>query len=186
MFEKAHEFYAPISEEERQERLRAYPKRYIEDLIDKGEAKQNSDGSYDVFKNVDILNIFSPLIHSKISKLPLKFKNVDTTFSCSHLGLETLEGCPEYVGGSFFSSSNKLDSLKYGPIHVELNYNCIQNYLENLEGFPKYVGGNLLCFNQYSGKHFTEEEIRAVCDVRGRVILNQNQVLPPRITSGHG
>jgi hypothetical protein len=41
--------------------------------------------------------------------------------------------------------------------------------LETLEGAPKYVDGNFI-FKNNKGK-FTEEEIRAVCEIKGWVYL---------------
>jgi hypothetical protein len=53
---------------------------------------------------------------------------------------------PKYVGGNFFCQCNNLTSL---------------------QGAPKHVGGHFYCYD--NEKKFTEEEVRAVCDVKGNV-----------------
>ena len=55
---------------------------------------------------------------------------------------------PKYVGGYFYCNDNKLTSL---------------------QGAPKYVGGSFWCQN--NTKKFTEEEVRAVCNVKGRIYV---------------
>ena len=67
-------------------------------------------------------------------------------FNCSFNNLTSLEGAPEIVGGNFDCAFNKK--------------------LKSLEGCPKEVGGDFY----YSGP-FTEEDIRKVCNVKGRVML---------------
>ena len=54
----------------------------------------NEDGSINVDGNVD-------LKYKKLTKLPLKFKNVSGGFYCHDNQLTSLEGCPESVGGDF-------------------------------------------------------------------------------------
>jgi len=77
----------------------------------------NQDGSVSVDGNVDILN-------RKLSRLPLKFRNVSGYFRCSENKLKSLEGCPSSVGRDF---------------------NCSHNQLESLEGCPNSVGGGFYC-----------------------------------------
>jgi hypothetical protein len=55
---------------------------------------------------------------------------------------------PKYISGDFSCSNNKLTSLQYAP---------------------KYVGGDFWCHN--NTKKFTEEEVRAVCDVKGYIYV---------------
>jgi len=43
--------------------------------------------------------------------------------------------------------------------------------LTSFKGGPKIVDGNVLCGGQKNGHTFTEEEIRAVCDVGGVVYV---------------
>jgi hypothetical protein len=78
----------------------------------------------------------------------LKDISVGGSFYCSFNYLTSLENCPKTVGGNFFCSRNKLTSLK---------------------GAPKSVGRDFVCYNN-PGK-FTEEQVRAVCDVKGKVIV---------------
>jgi hypothetical protein len=76
----------------------------------------------------------------------LKDISVGGSFYCSFNYLTSLENCPKTVGGNFFCSRNKLTSLK---------------------GAPKSVGRDFVCYNN-PGK-FTEEQVRAVCNVKGDI-----------------
>lgn len=72
--------------------------------------------------------------------LPSDIQNI----SIGGLKLKDLTGCPEEVEG-YFSMSNMYE-------------------LESLKGCPKKVGGNF-----YGTPRFTKSEVRAICDVKGRL-----------------
>jgi hypothetical protein len=78
----------------------------------------------------------------------LKDITVDGDFFCGNNHLTTLENCPKIVNGVFGCSSNKLISL---------------------EGAPKFVGEDFMC--RFNPGKFTEKDIRAVCDVKGYILL---------------
>ena len=110
-----------------------------------------------------------------ISKLPkeyyfinhfIPFKNGD--INCSNQNLTSLEGAPEEVGGSFYCYDNELTSLEGAPRIVGGDFSCSDNKLTSLKGAPEKVGGRFWCKNP---KKFTEEEVRAVCDVKGKVYV---------------
>jgi hypothetical protein len=48
---------------------------------------------------------------------------------------------------------------------------CYENNLTSLEGCPSTVGGNFVCGDQKSGVRFTEEQVRDVCDVKGKIYV---------------
>ena len=73
------------------------------------------------------------------------------------------------VGGSFICNGNNLTSLEGAPKSVGGNFNCSYNELTSLEFAPKSVGRDFVCHNN-PGK-FTEEQDRAVCNVKGRIIV---------------
>jgi hypothetical protein len=78
-------------------------------------------------------------------------KRVEGDFRCSNNELPNLVGCPEFVGGDF--------ECKFNPIL-------------SLEGAPKEVIGNLTLISYLkTGRRFTEEEVRAVCNVKGNVYV---------------
>ena len=74
---------------------------------------------------------------------------------------------PKYVGDNFWCDYNNLKSLQGAPKYVGGNFDCDDNKLTSLQGAPKYVGGYFSCSDNI--KKFTEEEVRAVCDVKGDV-----------------
>ena len=73
------------------------------------------------------------------------------------------------VSGYFDCSLNKLKSLTGAPKTVGGDFACTQNQLTSLTGAPKTVGGDFFCF--YNTVQFTEQQVREVCDVKGRVIV---------------
>jgi hypothetical protein len=98
----------------------------------------NDDGSIDVDEDVNI-----PF--KKLTKLPLKFRNVSGNFDCSFNDLTSLEGSPKSVSGGFNCSYNKLTSLEGSPESVGGYFDCSYNNLTSLEGSPKSVGGDFYC-----------------------------------------
>ena len=69
-------------------------------------------------------------------------------FSCSFCNnLQSLEGCPEKVGGNFYCyGCNNLQSLNGSPETVN-DFNCSNcDKLQSLEGSPEKVGGNFNCY----------------------------------------
>ena len=94
----------------------------------------------------------------------INFGKVTGDFSCSDLGLISLEGAPQEVGGDFDCSYNQLTSLKGAPQEVGGEFDCSYNQLTSLKGAPMIVGGGFVCsYNQLTslegapievGKHF--------------------------------
>jgi hypothetical protein len=71
-------------------------------------------------------------------KLPIRFGAVTGYFDISNNGLNSLEGCPETVGGGFHCGNNKLTSLEFCPQKVEFGFYCDNNRLTSLEGHGTY------------------------------------------------
>ena len=76
----------------------------------------------------------------------INFGKVTGDFSCSDLGLISLEGAPQEVGGKFDCSYNQLTSLKGAPMIVGGGFVCSYNQLTSLEGAPQTIGGDFYCF----------------------------------------
>lgn len=96
-------------------------------------------------------------------------EEVNGYFDCTYNKLTTLEGAPEYVGKHFDCSVNELISLKGCPKKIYGSFKCNRNNLTSLEGCPEEVEGNFNIRN--NTKQFTEEEVRAVCNVGGSVFV---------------
>ena len=144
---------------------------------------KNPDGTYSTKENVDAALLV------KNGKLIIKFKYVSGDFKCFKCGLTSLEGAPETVGKRFNCDLNNLTSLEGGPRLVGDDFLCSHNKLVSLEGSPKVVQGDFVCYynNRLSSlkgapevvrgdfycynaaRQFTEEEVRAVCKVRGKI-----------------
>jgi len=86
----------------------------------------------------------------RLTKLPpiLKDITVNGWFNCSLNSLTSLENCPKIVNGNFYCSWNKLTSLEGAPQKVDRHFICHSNDVK-----------------------FTEEQVRAVCDVKGTVYV---------------
>jgi hypothetical protein len=137
----------------------------------------NDDGSIDVNGGVDLNNM-------RISKLPIKFRNVSGYFYCSHNQLTSLEGAPKYVGGSFYCADNQLTTLEGAPQIVGDDFYCYQNQLTSLEGAPQKVDGYFDC----SVNQLTSLE-GAPKSVGGRFRCSKNQLKSlewaPQIVGGN-
>ena len=92
---------------------------------------------------------------------------VEEEFYCSYNNLTSLRGAPEKVKGGFYCGSNQLTSLEGAPKEVD-DFYCNNNQLISLKGVPKKVTGDFYC-NQNTTK-FTENDIRKVCSVNGKII----------------
>jgi hypothetical protein len=73
------------------------------------------------------------------------------------------------VDGNFFCFINNLTSLINAPSSVGGNFDCSYNDLTSLEFAPKTVGGFFDCTD--NPVRFTREQVRAVCDVKGKVYV---------------
>lgn len=100
------------------------------------EYKFNSDGSVDVFGDVNILNFKGKI-------LPFKFKRIYGNFDCSNNKLTSLENSPEQVA-NFYCDYNNLINLVGSPKIVE-DFYCTNNKLTTLDGAPKNVNGTFSC-----------------------------------------
>jgi hypothetical protein len=111
------------------------------------------------------------LRHMNLTKLPeiLKNVNVEGYFYCDNNKLISLTGAPETVGKDFFCNNNLLTSLEGSPKNVGRDFYGDNNLLTSLEGAPKTVGGSFYCYN--NPVQFTEQQVRAVCDVKKKVYV---------------
>jgi hypothetical protein len=111
------------------------------------------------------------LSNMNLTKLPdiLKDITVGGNFYCGNNNLTSLEGAPKSVGASFACSNNKLTSLQCDHITVGGDFYCSFNKLTSLVGAPKSVGEDFICHS--NNVKFTEQDVRAVCDLKGTVYL---------------
>ena len=107
------------------------------------------------------------------TEIPVKFKEVSGDFFCGINNLTTLKNCPIYVGENFSCDMIRAKSLEYCPDEVMGDFSCEYNTIEELPSTKKIVHGNFSMKHQgkRGGKIFTEEEIRAVFEVGGKVVL---------------
>ncbi len=182
------EIFKPATEEE----LEVYRSRRIElwrkEFFERTDVTKNPDGSYDVRGDVGC----NYLRLKSLTELGVKFNKVGGDFYCSGNQLTTLEGAPKSVGRDFYCYSNQLKTLEGSPKSVSGRFNCSgnelktlegapesigggfycsKNQLTTLEGAPKSVGGHFWCYDQKSGIEFTEEQVRAVSEVKGKVTV---------------
>ena len=101
----------------------------------------NPDGSIDVDGDVE-LGVY------KLDKIPLKFNNVSGYFNISYNNITSLEGCPKYIGETFYCNSNKLTSLEYFPNKIKYEILLKGNPLESLYGFNNGDYDKLSCDNK--------------------------------------
>lgn len=84
---------------------------------------------------------------SIFDELPVKFGKVFGNFAIHDMGLITLNGCPDYIGGAFRCYNNNLMTLEGGPTKVDGIMSAANNHLTSLTGAPEEVGGVFICRN---------------------------------------
>ena len=106
-----------------------------------------------------------------LEQLPeiLKDVSIDGHFYCVGNRLISLINAPSSVKRDFYCAHNKLTSLTGAPKTVGNNFYCAHNKLTSLDGAPKTVGGSFSCNN--NPVKFTEEQVRAVCNVKGKIFV---------------
>ena len=179
--------FQPASKEEQDqregERVALKRKEWLEEFIQRPDVRKNADGTYDVGESVD-------LAYGDLDELPVQFglvagsfycganrlKNlkgapheVYGSFDCGDNWLVSLEGAPKRVGRTFSCPGNELRDLRGAPVRVDRHFDCSSNPLESLEGAPEEVGKDFDV--RGSRTKFTEEDVRAVCEVGGEVIV---------------
>ena len=102
-----------------------------------------SNGRKVIKGHVNLDNLFLTVLPEWLSDV-----EVEGGFSCHNNKLTTLQGAPETVGGGFYCDNNKLTTL---------------------QGAPKTVRGDFYPANNPG--NFTEEDVRAVSNVRGNVYV---------------
>ena len=124
------------------------------------------DGTIDLQQN---LNMQDGLFVNKPDYID--FESVQAYMDISNnRGLQILDGCPIDVNGYFYARNCDLESLEGGPEFVGGDFNVSGNKLHSLEGFPKEIKGWVSIGN--NAEHFTEEEIREVSLVHGRIFTD--------------
>lgn len=113
-------------------------------------------------------------------KIPFKFGKVTGNFICNSNKLESLEGCPYYVGKMFNCSSNNLKSLEYGPKEVGGPYDCTFNELDNLDGIAPEIGDSLYCHDN----NITNLDI--ISNIEGDIYCGSNNLDPNEKDSNYG
>ena len=99
-------------------------------------------------------------------------KKAGWNFSCVECtSLQSLKGAPKEVGGYFYCYyCASLKDLKGSTEKVGMSFDCNDcTSLKSLEGAPKKVGRSFYC--QRCGTKFTEEDVRLVCDVKGKIAV---------------
>jgi hypothetical protein len=119
----------------------------------------------------------STLIFSRhpIKKFPeyIRFAHINGGFHVDNCGLETLEGGPNLIQGSFFCSNNplKTSGLKGGPEQVIGSYAASNCGLETLEGMATNVEDAIyLNDNDLYSLEFLPKRIKAALYVSGNPI----------------
>ena len=109
--------------------------------------------------------------NNQLTSLEFAPTSVGKGFYCNFNQLTSLEFAPTSVGRSFYCDNNQLTSLEFAPTSVGGDFYCDNNQLTSLEFAPTSVGGSFDCSDQKNGHKFTEEEVRVVCQVGGRIYV---------------
>lgn len=115
----------------------------------------NDDGTVDVDGDVDLT--YGGIAGGRIYTLPFLFGRVSGNFNCSINRLQSLHGCPYYVGGDFNCSNNLLSNLLNSPKEVVGNFDCSNNEILTIEGISFEIGGDFICKNNKKLKSLKTE-----------------------------
>ena len=122
----------------------------------------HSDGSVSIDGDVSFaynefgqIGQYNSLGRYLVDRLPFNFKKVTGRFFCPPL-INSLEGAPEYVGGTFGCGSNNSDltSLEHSPKFVGGNFMCTNLRFDSLDGAPEVIKG------KFESNQFTDEQYR--------------------------
>jgi len=141
IYEEIVDIFKPASDEDVKKRSELKLQRWLIEFKNRKDVSKNSNGTYNVYGNVDFYDMI-------LFELPIKFNIVIGYFDCSWNKLTSLEGCPKKVGKGFACSYNKLTSLRGCPKEVDTDFYCENN-----------------------SKKFTQDEVRNVCNVKGVIYV---------------
>ena len=113
-------------------------------------------------------NVYLSAIDLKEFPEYIQFGVVRGDFVCRINYLTSLRGVPRIVEGNFDCADNELTSLEGAPKKVGGYFDCGHNKLTSLKGAPENVA-SFYCSN--NKVQFTEEDVREVCKVKGKVIV---------------
>ena len=114
--------------------------------------------------DVNISNLYLDVLPEFLSDVEIR-----GDFFCDQNDLLSLKGSPQAVKGEFSCTFNELENLKGSPQIVNGDFDCNYNNLLTLDGCPEVVGWDFYCMS--NKVKFTEEQVRAVCKVGGRVYV---------------
>ena len=136
--------------------------QFVKDMgLCQSTAKVNEDGT------VSADQVF--LNERDFERFPVRFRRVYDFFAMGCPNLVSLDGSPEVVANRFdIRYCTSLVSLAGGPKYAR-SFDCAHcTSLVSLEGCPKEVE-NFYCNG--CGRKFTEDEVRALCNVKGNVVV---------------
>ena len=103
----------------------------------------------------------------------IKFNSVTGYFAIDDL--KSLEGVPKTVGNGCYIHRCDITTLQNAPESVTGNFEVrICDFLKSLDGAPKTVSGDFIMDGngRIAKTTFTEENVRAVSNVKGRVLID--------------
>ena len=133
--------------------------------------KEHGIRNYTINKDLTINvngNVYLSAIDLKEFPEYIQFGVVRGDFVCRINYLTSLRGVPRIVGGNFDCADNELTSLEGAPKEVGGYFDCSHNKLTTLKEAPENVA-SFYCSN--NKVQFTEEDVRKVCKVKGKVIV---------------
>lgn len=93
---------------------------------------------------VDCSGNISFIENSQITHFPIKFGKVSGTFKIINIPmLESLQGCPNTVGGGFIVQRTSIKSFVGCPARVGTSTTLSSDLISSTEGLPLHVGGTL-------------------------------------------
>ncbi len=167
---KTPSIFIPRRTDDRVERMiKSYIRNGIHGYLDLSE--MNLDKIPEILKGITLDGSLNVSVNPKIKTLENSPSEIMGNFRCHSTGISDFVGGPEYVGrGMFCYHCPKLNSFVGSPKYVGGDFVIVSDQLlTSIEGIPEVIDEN---FNIYAPSvNFTEQDIRKVCDVNGKISI---------------
>lgn len=76
-----------------------------------------------------------------------------------------------HIYGNFSVQNSQISTMTSFPTDVDGDFICYGCHnISSLKRLPKYIGGK--CTIRCCGRPFTKDEVQAICEVKGEIIVN--------------
>lgn len=168
---KSPSIFIPRRTDDRVERMiKTYIRNGIHGYLDLSE--MNLDKIPEILKGITLDGSLNVGVNPKIKTLENSPSKIMGSFRCHSTGISDFVGGPEYVGrGMYCYHCPKFKSFVGSPKHIGPSgfTVVVEHRLDSIDGIPEVIEGDFNIFA--SSVNFTEQDIRKICDVNGKISI---------------